>query len=79
MNTSKLIAALTIFAAAGGAWAEEAAVSKVEAAEAATSSVSYPSALAKPALRTRAEVRAEAVEAVKNHQSTLSKQLDLGT
>lgn len=78
MTASKLIAALTIFAAAGAALADDAA-GAAAATEMAVSSVNFPSALvSKPALRSRAEVRAEAVEAVKNHQSTLSKQLDLG-
>jgi len=94
MNAKHLIAALTIFTAAGAAFAADApdapatpaaaaattvaAVSATQvAAPDATSRVNFPSARFVASERSREEVRAEAVAAVRNHQSTLSAQLEL--
>lgn len=44
---------------------------------AAAAALSTTAKEAKPAGRTRAEVRAEAAEAVRNHRSTMSQQYDL--
>ncbi|MES2257297.1 MAG: hypothetical protein V4724_02205 [Pseudomonadota bacterium] len=84
MNATKLIAALTVFAATASAFAADApqaaSTKPVLLASAATdtgyANVSFPSALVKKdSARSRAEVKAEAIEAARTHQSTLLQQL----
>ncbi|NRR30978.1 hypothetical protein HSX11_12385 [Oxalobacteraceae bacterium] len=92
MNTLKLIVTAALFAATGAAFAadttpapEQAAAKKADLA--LTQAVStergdyatagFQAAAPGKGERSRAEVRAEAVEAVKNHRSTLAESLDL--
>ena len=83
MNASKLFVAIAAVAVAGSAFASSAPVANatVSAAAAAAQvsiaakSLNVPNILVdKTAGASRAEVRAEAVEAVKNYQSTSSAQ-----
>lgn len=84
MNASKLFAAVAAVVFTGSAFAADvtaanaAAISTAAAAaqvSAAAKSLNVPAMLFdKSASPTRAEVRAEAVEAVKNHRSTTSSQ-----
>jgi hypothetical protein len=85
MNASKLFAAIAAVAFAGAAVAADvpaanaAATSAAAAAQVsvAAKSLNVPAVLVnKQAGRTRAEVRAEAVEAVKNHRATEASQFD---
>ena len=83
MNAKKLIAAAAVFLATGGAFAAEAPASNAAATAAAAaaatsitaSSLNVP-AINVSATRTRAEVRAEAIEYVKNYKTTLALQLE---
>jgi hypothetical protein len=73
MNATKFIAAAAVFLAAGAAFAADAPV----AADTAIAAASLNSVqISTPPSRPRAEVKAEAVEFVKNYQTTLSTQLD---
>ena len=82
MNAKKLIAAAAVFLATGGAFAAEAPASNAAATGAAAAATSITaSSLNVPAInvsatRTRAEVRAEAIEYVKNYKTTLALQLE---
>ena len=84
MNASKLFTAVAAIAFAGSAFAADAPVANaaVSAAAAAQLTVTaqalnIPAVLVnKSAGRTRAEVRAEAVEAVKNQRATEAGQFD---
>ncbi|QYF94108.1 hypothetical protein KY495_02385 [Massilia sp. PAMC28688] len=82
MNASKLFAALATVAFAGSAFAADVpAANATVTAAAATAQVSVAAkSLAatqgKTGVRTRAEVRAEATEAVKNHRATEAGQFD---
>lgn len=77
---TKYIAALILIAAAGSSFAAE---DKTQATRTADTDVTvrtvdYPTAAFMAATgRTRAEVKAEAVEAAKHHRSTLDEQFDL--
>jgi uncharacterized membrane-anchored protein len=78
----KYIAALVLAAAAGSSFAASQAKTeqpqRAEETEVTVRTVDYSMAAFKgPSARTRAEVRAEAVEAAKNHQSSLAEQLEL--
>ncbi|MES2126041.1 MAG: hypothetical protein V4463_02105 [Pseudomonadota bacterium] len=79
MNAKKLIAAAAVFLATGGAFAAEAPASNAAVTAAAASvtatSLNVP-AINVSATRTRAEVRAEAIEYVKNYKTTLALQLE---
>ncbi len=103
MNARKLIASLTLFAAAGLAYAADATPAAAPAASATERAGKAPApagalllaranrldkadigaAPARAAVeptaagRSRAEVRAEAVEALKQHRSTLAEDLQL--
>ena len=84
MNASKLFAAATVFVAAGSAFAAETPVAAAAVATAATTANSSIAAIALnvPTVtisktRSRAAVRAEAVEAVRTYKPTLAKQLEL--
>lgn len=87
MNASTLISAVAVAAAvtfAGTAFAAETPVANAALSAAAaaqltvtTQSLNFPTVLVnKSAGRSRAEVRAEAVEAVKNHRATAASQFD---
>jgi hypothetical protein len=85
MKATKFIAAVAVFVAAGSAFAADtpaANAAATAAAAAANSSIAVVS-LNVPAVtismnnsRTRTEVHAEAVQALKNYKSTLAVQLD---
>lgn len=88
MNASTLISALAATLIAGSAVAGAADVPAANAAvtaaannaaqvSVAAQSLNVPAVVAnKPAGATRAQVHAEAVEAVRNHRSTASRQFD---
>lgn len=84
MNATKFFAAAAVFVAAGSAFAADtpvAAAAVANAAAAANSSIAVV-ALNVPSVtighgRVRAEVKAEAVEAVRSYKPTLAKQLEL--
>jgi hypothetical protein len=87
MNVQKFIAAAVVFVAAGSAFAADTADTSAAAAAPAAASASaavLASNLNLPTVtinsasagRSRAEVRAEAVEFVKHYQTALSVQLD---
>jgi 3-deoxy-D-manno-octulosonic-acid transferase len=82
MNAQKFAAAVAVFVAAGSAFAADtAAANGVVLASAdtaiAASSLNLASVtINKTSARTRADVRAEAVEFVKNHQTALAIQLE---
>lgn len=83
MNASKLFTAIAAIAFAGSAFAADvpaanasatAAAATAQTAAAAKSLTHVPAA--KPGLRTRAEVRAEAAEAARSHRATEAGQFD---
>ena len=86
MNASKLFTAVAVVAFAGTAFAADlpaanAAATSAAAAAAqvsvAAKSLNVPAILVnKSASPTRAEIRAEAIEAVKNHRSTAASEFD---
>ena len=85
MNASKLFAAVAVVTFAGSAFAADvpaaaAAVTAVAAAaqvSVAAKSLNVPAVLVdKSAGRTRADVKAEAIETVKHYRSTTSAQFD---
>jgi hypothetical protein len=85
MNVQKFIAAAVVFVAAGSAFAANPADTTATAAAPAAASASaavlasnqnLPTVTINSAGRSRAEVRAEAVEFVKHYQTALSVQLD---
>jgi hypothetical protein len=78
MNVQKLIAAAVVFVAAGSAFAAAAPATAAPAASAAVlaSNLNLPIVTINNAGRSRAEVKAEAVEFVKNYRNTLTLQLD---
>ena len=86
MNASKLFAAVAAVAFAGGAFAADVPVANGAATSAAAAaaqvsvaakSLNVPAVLVdKSAGPTRAQVRAEAIDAVKNYRSTASAQFD---
>ena len=84
MNASKLFAAVAAVVFAGSAVAADLPVANASVSAAAAAQVSVaakslnvPAILVdKSASPTRAQIRAEAVEAVKNHRSTDSSQFD---
>jgi hypothetical protein len=84
MNATKFFAAATVLLAAGSAFAADtpAAATAVTAAAATANSSIAALTLNVPTVtitntRSRADVRAEAVEAVRNYKPTLAKQLEL--
>jgi hypothetical protein len=85
MNASKLFAAVAAVVVAGSAVAADLPVANASVSAAAAAaqvsvaakSLNVPAILVdKSASPTRAQIRAEAVEAVKNHRSTDSSQFD---
>ncbi|HZV67195.1 MAG TPA: hypothetical protein VFG03_20075 [Telluria sp.] len=77
MNATKFIAAAAVFLAAGAAFAADAPAAAGTDTAIAAASLNLPSVQINTSLgRPRAEVKAEAVEFVKNYQTTLSTQLD---
>ncbi|MES2898625.1 MAG: hypothetical protein V4723_02800 [Pseudomonadota bacterium] len=83
MNASKFFAAVAVFAIAGSAAAADLpAASAAATAAAANASVAVTKlnvptvTIGNPQARTRAEVRGEAVEFVKNHKTALAILLD---
>jgi hypothetical protein len=84
MNASKLFTLVAAVAFAGSAFAADAPVANAALSAAAAAqltvtaqALNIPAVLVnKSAGRTRAEVRAEAVEAVKNHRATEAGQFD---
>ena len=84
MNVQKFIAAAVVFVAAGSAFAANPADAGAAPVAAGASAAVLASKLNLPtvtinsagASRSRAEVRAEAVEFVKNYKTALSVQLD---
>lgn len=83
MNAKKIIAAAAVFLAAGSAFAADgaadtvAASSAVVAAADSSTRLNVPSvAITKTITRSRAEVRAEAVEFVKNYKTAFAVQLE---
>ena len=86
MNATKLFAAAAVFLAAGSAFAADTPVAAAAAAVATAASTANSSIAALTLnlptvtiskVRSRAEVRAEAVEAVRHYKPTLAKQLEL--
>ncbi len=85
MNASKLFAAIATFAIAGSAFAVDLAGANAAATVAAAAQTSYAAQrLNVPVLQTtevagpsRAEVRAEAIEAMKHSRATFASQYDL--
>jgi hypothetical protein len=80
MNVQKFIAAAAVFVAAGSAFAADApvaaAVAAPVAASAVASNLNLPTVTVTNAGPSRADVRAEAVEFVKNYKTTLAVQLE---
>ena len=86
MNASKLFIAVAVFASAASAFAADVPVANAAATSAAAAaaqvsvaakSLNVPAILVdKSAGPTRAQIRAEAIEAVKNHRSTEASQFD---
>jgi len=86
MNASKLFAAIATFAIAGAAFAADVPAANATASTAAAAaaqvsvaakSLTVPAAVpAKTAGPSRAQVRAEAEEAARNHRSTEASQFD---
>ena len=84
MQATKLFLAIATVAVAGSAFAADVpaanatVTSAASAAQvtAAAKSVSVPAAQVAKTTRTRAEVRAEAIEAVKHHRATEASQYD---
>ncbi len=77
MNATKFIAAAAVFLAAGAAFAADAPAAAGADTSVAAASLNLPSVQINTSLsRPRAEVKAEAVEFVKNYKTTLSTQLD---
>jgi hypothetical protein len=74
MKTIQTIAAVAIFAATNLAFAADAPAASAAVAAAAASVPAVT--ITNPGPRSRAEVRAEAVEAVKNHKTALAIQLE---
>lgn len=83
MNASKFFAAVTVFAVAGSTFAADlpassnattsAAIAAAANASAAASKLNVPTiTIGNPQARSRAEVRAEAVEFVKNHKTAFA-------
>jgi hypothetical protein len=84
MNATKFFAAAAVFLAAGSAFAADTPVAAAAVATAATAANSSIAVIALnvPTVtisntRARAEVKAEAAEAVRTYKSTLAKQLEL--
>lgn len=85
MNASKLFGAIAAIAVAGSAFAADVPAANAAATSAAAAvqvtvaaqSLNVPTVtFDKSAGRSRAEVRAEAIEAVKNHRATQAGQFD---
>jgi hypothetical protein len=86
MNASKLFAAIAAFAIAGSAFAADVPAANATASTAAAAaaqvsvaaqSLNVPAVLVnKSAGPTRAEIRAEAIEAARNHRATEASQFD---
>ena len=84
MNATKFLAAAAVFVAAGSAFAAETPVANaavIAAASTATTSITA-TALNVPTVtihstRSAGDVKAEAIEAVRNYKPTLAKQLEL--
>jgi hypothetical protein len=81
MTVQKFIAAAAVFIAAGSAFAADASVAAPAAASAASAvlaaNLNVPVVtINKNAGASRAEVRAEAVQFVQNHKTTLAVQLE---
>jgi hypothetical protein len=78
MNANKFIAAAAVFVAAGSAFAADAPVAAAGAPVAAGATVlaSNTNVPAAGASASRADVRAEAVEFVKNYKTTFANQLE---
>ena len=89
MNASKLFAAVAAIAVAGTAFAADVPAANATASTAAAAaaqvsvaakSLNVPAVLVdKSAGPTRAEIRAEAIEAARNHRSTEASQFDFFT
>jgi hypothetical protein len=84
MNASKLFTAIAAVAVAGSAFAADVPAANAGATAGAAAaqvsvaakSLNVPAVLVAKTTRTREEVRAEAVEAVKNHRATEASQFD---
>jgi hypothetical protein len=84
MNATKFFAAATVFLAAGSAFAADTPVAAAAVTAAATTANSSIAVIALNVptvtisnVRSRADVKAEAVEAVRNYKPTLARQLEL--
>jgi hypothetical protein len=84
MNATKFLAAAAVFVAAGSAFAADTPVANAAVTAAASTATTSITAVALnvptvtiSSVRARADVKAEAVEAVRSYKSTLAKQLEL--
>lgn len=77
MNVQKFIAAAAVFVAAGSAFAADAPATAVVAVSAVAANLNLPTVnITSSAGQSRAEVRAEAVEFVKNYKTAFAVQLE---